>query len=81
MHRVREEGGPESLGEPMLKANHRKRRQQRRLRGVVRKRGGKAEWSSVTKTRERVIQEGSGSFINATEMQSKVRTRCQIAVG
>lgn len=76
MHRVREKGGPESLGEPALRANHRKRRQQRWLREVVRKRGGKAEWSSVTKTRETVIQEGSGSSINAAAMQSKLRTRC-----
>ena len=45
----------------LLRANHRKRGQQRQLTEVVRMRGGKVELSSNTETRERATQEGSGS--------------------
>ena len=45
----------------LLRANHRKRGQQRQLTEVVRMRGGKVELSSITETRERATQEGGGS--------------------
>ena len=62
-----------------LRANHRKRRWQRRLIEVVRKRGGKAELSSVMEIRETATQEGGGS--SQCSWDAKRKTGCQIAAG
>ena len=62
-----------------LRANHRKRRWQRRLIEVVRKRGGKAELSSVMEIRETATQEEGGS--SQCSWDAKRKTGCQIAAG